>query len=149
MNNQTKTNYILFNERMLPTIAHDILNSFRSYEQGRRQFNEHGIVIKYSSNDIPGWIFRSIKTALGADDERLRYVFPNFVNTEHYIQNRDSNVTRPSVPEPGQYTIPSPYVTPYLINDAWHPLLSTQSAISTGTDVAIYYQKSNRVAQGI
>ncbi|KAG4078599.1 hypothetical protein HA402_003246 [Bradysia odoriphaga] len=135
MNDPTKTKYLLFNQQKIlspPAIA--ILDEFRGYELGR-SFNEHGTIIKYSSDDIPGYVFRRMKTLLGDENELLRHIFPNFINTAHYLQNRDANVARSSVPEPGQYMIPSPYVTPYLINATWHPLMSMLPSASSDMDV--------------
>ncbi|XP_037040516.1 uncharacterized protein LOC119077409 [Bradysia coprophila] len=129
-----KTKYILVNEQKIwspESIA--VLNKYQGFELARSS-NEHGTIIEYISDDIPGYVFRNMKELLSDDNELLRYIFPNFINTAHYLQNRDANVVR--VPEPGQYMIPSPYVVPYLINATWHPLMSMLPSASSEMDVA-------------
>lgn len=132
MSSETKTKKILFDNCDLWTPAvYEILREFRDSQMEQDDLLidsvPRGIVITYTNANIVDEVNNRLRSELWSEDDvpLLRSIFPHFVDLQHYQRNRISHdALFPNRADPNRYTTPSPYVTPYLDNATYHPLMT-------------------------
>lgn len=117
MNNENKTNCILFSDTSI--IQTGTIRDFRGFEVDRK-VTYAGTIIVYKNLEIAETVYDVLKRTFG--ESMMAYIFPNFIDLEHYNRNQDSHFAQ----FPQRYPIVSPLVQSYLLNAAFHPLMAMQ-----------------------
>lgn len=122
MDDLIKSKHILFDDKIvcLQQCANAVSEfKIKGYENGRK-VSEVGTIISYRSEVMADTVYKRLKEVIGDENPLMRFIFPNFINVKHYKLNRDSHFAL----FPEKYLISSSYVTPYLLNAIYQPLLT-------------------------